>query len=786
MRLNLRVVTSCVLILTFETAAAQKLQAPLPVDDMLASWSFPERMPISVSPDSQLVAYTLQSQASQKMVIDKRFALYDRKGVSFEGRGRVVWVTEIKSGKAKCLIKRPNSSWAPTWSPDGRHLAFYSDSDGQPGIWVWERATDTVRRVSRAIVRPLFGFESPQWTPDSKSLIVKVLPEGFTIENTSSMFLAPTTPPASAPAPKKSSVIVYPSEAGSNEQAAARLQSLVTRSLADLVLIDVASDGTKTLARGSATTAYFVSPDGSHVAYTNIKGKRSVDPQEALRDIAIVSLSNASPRVIVSNVRLAAGRELSWSPDGKFLSYITTSELASEPRTTGNCYIVSIDGGEPRNLTNGRYPEFGDNSFNQPLWSADGKTIYTVGDGNLWSIPVNAGKPSQVTKELGRDVLEIVASLGKGRIWSPDGHSAYICVRNRETKQVGFYKIDLSTGEHSVLTEESKTYGSPICFNLDGSGNGRSIIYVAEDARHCADLWAIDVDSKAPFQISHMNPQLDKYEMGPARLIEWKGENGEKLQGSLLLPAGYQDGKRYPMIVEVYGDDVGSNHINRFGMLDGGIANKQLLATRGYAVFWPDLPLQVGTPVRDLVKNVLSGVNKVIELGIADPNRLGITGKSYGGYCTLAIITQTSIFKAAVSRSGHGNMISNYLIMGDSGNGIALGWAEAGQGRMGGTLWQYKDRYLENSPIFYLDKITTPLLLVSGAADFGVPPHLTEEVFIGLRRLGKEVIYAKYQEGAHTEESFNYADSMDYFDRMLKWFDGKLKWASGGGSTGIN
>jgi dipeptidyl aminopeptidase/acylaminoacyl peptidase len=200
----------------------------------------------------------------------------------------------------------------------------------------------------------------------------------------------------------------------------------------------------------------------------------------------------------------------------------------------------------------------------------------------------------------------------------------------------------------------------------------------------------------------------------------------------------------------------------------------QLFATRGYAVLLPDSALRIGTPMQDLARTVLPAVDRVIELGIADPERLGIMGHSYGGYSTLSLIVQTTRFKAAHMDAGVGNLISQYGEMMKSGATFGVGWAEQGQGRMGGTPWEFRERYIQNSPLFYLDRVQTPLLITQGALDLS--PFLSDEVFVGLRRLGKEVTYAKYEGEGHGIEG--YANKTDYWNRLIAWFDQHLKSSS--------
>ena len=147
-----------------------------------------------------------------------------------------------------------------------------------------------------------------------------------------------------------------------------------------------------------------------------------------------------------------------------------------------------------------------------------------------------------------------------------------------------------------------------------------------------------------PRQLTALNPQFENYEMGTTRLVQWMSDDGQQLKGTLLLPTQYRASTRYPLIVAVYGGASGANYLDRFGLEASGPLNMQLLATRGYAVLVPDAPQNLGTPMFDLAKTILPGINEVIRLGIADPDRLGVIGHSYGGYSVLSLLVQTKRF----------------------------------------------------------------------------------------------------------------------------------------------
>jgi dipeptidyl aminopeptidase/acylaminoacyl peptidase len=229
------------------------------------------------------------------------------------------------------------------------------------------------------------------------------------------------------------------------------------------------------------------------------------------------------------------------------------------------------------------------------------------------------------------------------------------------------------------------------------------------------------------------------------------------------------------LIVWVYGGDRGSDSLNYFGLSAGGAFNLQLLATRGYAVLFPDAPQGATTPMFDLAKSVLPGVNHLIEVGVADADKLGVAGHSYGGYSTLALIVQTKRFKAAVEIDGTGSLLSEYGEMDKNGEAFGVSHAEQGQGLMGGTPWQFRERYIENSPYFYLDRVESPLLIVQGAEDTTVAPFLADELYVGLRRLGKEVEYAKYESEGHSPVYWDLPNRVDLYRRIISWFDGHLR-----------
>ena len=756
-------------------AQTPRTVVPLDVRDVLEMREFTYRTPIGLSPDGEWLAYTVESQSERELISNERYQIYTPTGAVVEAAASSVCVTNVKTGETKRLIEKPSHSWGGSWSPNGRFLAFYSDKDGHAAVWLWNRESGNLRKASNAIARPNLGFQVPQWTPDGRKILVKLLPEDLTLETAADLLV----PVSRNTGDVSSKIVVYTSS--DNASRAARKNEESSKEqvgmdhLSDLALIDISTSEIRRIVRRHKVGSYFLSPDGLNVAFMDFKGVEAQSSPQYIFDIASASATEEKLRPIAQNVRMHYGTAASWSPDGKFFAYLTSGQLAK-----GDIFIVDPNTAETRNVTPGVHKNFGSNYYRPPVWNKAGDKIYCIADGDLWEIPTSTGEPRQITHCLNREIIGIIAPHGKGRkMWSSDEGSAVVVTRNNETKQFGFYKIDLGTGHTFKLAEEDKFIGSP-AFYIDVSDNGSKIVYLSQDGQTSEDVWISNTNFTERRRLTNINPQLDKYVMGKTQLIEWLSEDGEKLRGSLLLPAGYQAGKIYPVIVDVYGGSLGSNYVNVFGASSTGesigIENRQLLATRGYAVFIPDTSLKVGTPMRDLAKTVIPGVSKLIELGIADPDRIGITGTSYGGYCTLALITQTALFRAALVASAAGaNLFSMYGVMDNEGQSQWTGWAENGQGRMGGPPWQFRERYIENSPIFYLDRVTAAVMITAGTKDLTTPPFLTDDIFVCLQRLGKEAMYVKYSGGEHGAGSLDSETATDYFNRMIAWFDKYLK-----------
>jgi len=745
---------------------AQQLKQPLPAEELVSALSLASDS-ASLSPDGQWLAYTLEDPRKVKS-FDYSQQPY---GTDSDLTGTIasdVWITNTQSGSAKNLTGGVGVNWGPVWSPDGNFLAFYSTRSGKPNLWIYETKASGLRQLSALIVHP-FRQQIPHWTPDSMNLLVKIEREEQSTKEAKQVPSIPGDKWNEHVKQPGTTAIIYRSSSKKRDTSAKEKDSQVLEDSvaraerADLALVDANTGAVQRIALGFSPDWYSISPDGAEFAFASRKGSLGGNRYQDVFDLAVTP-ANGQSRVIASDIvlRNSAGFLASWSPDGKSLGYVSD----------GDCYVAEISGTPPRKVTEEPHPPF---SGSAPLWDSLGHNLYFVTSGSsLWKVSLSDRKSIEVVHLSDWKIASVIGWPSQGRFWSPGGgRSLVLSVYSEKTIQSGFVRIDLDSGAATVLQHEAKVY--TLGENLN-SASSQYIMYVAEDVGHEPNLWILGKDFKSPRQVTDINPRLSLYAMGKSELISWQTLDGRTIRGALLLPAGYHEGEKYPLIVFVYGGASGSECLNCFGLFESWSPpmNKQLLATRGYAVLYPDAPVRVGTQMQDLADTVLPGVNKVIEMGIADPDKLGVMGQSYGGYSTLALLVQTTRFKAGVMISGVGDLVGFAGEMGR--DGASLGWVleERGwRGSMPGSLWQFRDAYIENSPVFYLDRLQTPLLIIHGASDANASAFLGDEVFVFLRRLGKEAVYVKYDGEGHRISG--YANQIDYCNRMIDWFDKYVK-----------
>jgi dipeptidyl aminopeptidase/acylaminoacyl peptidase len=748
--------------------ASTSQPAPLSVEAILEAPTVAAYSPPAFSPDNRFLAYVVTDNARRREAVNDEQLL--RSGVAWYGVASDIWISDLETGTHRNLTGGTGDNWAPSWSPDGRHLAFLSDRGSKGGIgparlWVWERASGMLRQASDADVRE--GFVGTHWTADGRSVLVSLFPVELGREGYAALVKGRAPIPGS-PGGVTAKVFEFdPSVSGATPSTDQVNLDFVRR---DLGVIDVKTGNLRLLVKGRRIGSYVLAPDRATLAYTVLTRPEKPGTGQYLFEVVAQDLKTGTPTVVAPDVRLDLfSHSISCSPSGDTIAYRTAGPLA-----TDEIYVVSRTGGASRRVAqNPKADPLGLEEVEQPVWDPAGQYLFFTRKGVVWRAAAD-GSGAAAFASLPDHELHIISPRQQAMFSLDRGRTGVVMTSSPGSKRVGFATVDLQLGAASLLSEEDKRYGG---YGTEPgvSPDGTRVAYVAEDAFSPADLFVLSGDLKRPRKASQVAPAITGRGFGKAEVIEWLSTDGETMRGALVYPAGYERGKVYPLVVKVYGGSSISNDLNRFGYAIAAVENLQLFATRGYALLLADSKLNLGTPMVDLMKSVMPGIDKAVELGVADPKRIGVTGHSYGGYSTLSLIAQSPRFKAAVMRAGLGDLIGGYGQLSPDGTNYGLAWSESGQGRMGGSPWEFRERYLENSPIFYLDRVQTPLLIIHGSTDRAVSAYLADEVFTGLRRLGKTVTYVRYEGEDHWEGTWNRPNQVDAVTRVLAWFDRYLK-----------
>lgn len=391
--------------------------------------------------------------------------------------------------------------------------------------------------------------------------------------------------------------------------------------------------------------------------------------------------------------------------------------------------------------------------------------------GRVWTIDTS----SRTAKE-----LKAIGSAPSSIIWprQADAHRAtdHLIVSQSTTNGSDVIRVDFSGGAPVKIG----TMPRGARFS-DYSLQRQLVAYETE----ITELRIIGNNRIEPVTLVSLNRQLDAIAKPQYRTFQYQTAEGKQLPGALLLPYGYVTGRRYPLIVSVYGGSLAPSRdwANIYEWRTRYYPEPLVLAGHGYAVLIPSIPLPpVGVqsdPMLELDKNVKPAVDKVVAMGIADPDRTGLVGYSYGGYGVYGLVTQTERFKAAVAVVGATDLLSDYGLLdprhrySDVPN---LLWGpfnlEAHQMRMGVPPWKDLDRYLRNSPYVHVDKVTTPLLMIHGELDVH-PLSEPDKFFVALNRQGKRAKLVRYLGEGHSITSPG--NILDMYKQMLNWFDEYLQ-----------
>lgn len=664
------------------------------------------------------------------------------------GTSRVLLI-DTRSGESRPIFRERRQVRTPSWSPDGRRLALLVRDGDTFRPAVWDRDSGHLRflRLPRDLIAAPQG--DLDWTPDGRELL-------FALHTTAwqraahDRFLEMTTGP----------IFMQ-----SSEQPFLAWEALRRRAKRiSLVLYDLANDRAREVLPETMISDYALTEDGAQLRFA-----QDITPQTDYSQIfgsdnavKVIPLAGGETRTILATTH---GIRPIWSGDGRTFAY------ARE----GRVYIATIDQPEPRQLLG---PEKSADSTAAPADSAaraqrarERFTPVRLSERGDWLIATNRDGFWLVNATTGARERFLATAAGEEEeestetprytvvAWSRDTHSIYLSYASRQEWDRGIFRYDRTTRQLTPLVRDGRMYSRVHLAHNDST----LVLSIAQGDRP-ADLYAADPGFHDLRRLTDANAWLRQRQLGKTQLVDYYDTDGKHLHGVLYYPADFQPGTRYPtvfIVYETFFDD-------RFSSL---IA---LLNAHGYAVMQPSVNLEIGHPGEAWLKGVTAAANKLIEMGVADPDRLGIQGTSYGGYATNLLITQTDRFRAAINISGKVDMISFYTDSPRLGT-RNIHAPEKSQDRLGASLWDAPQKYVQHSAIMFADRIKTPLLLMTGHLDPNVPERTTMEMYYGLRRLGKVVEWVSYRDGGHGMPTTSEAAVSDYHQRILGWYDRFLK-----------
>ena len=451
-----------------------------------------------------------------------------------------------------------------------------------------------------------------------------------------------------------------------------------------------------------------------------------------------------------------------WSPDSKSIAYAQSGMGKQESSffdlnadRNSDIYVVSAEGGAPKRLTSNPGPD------TNPTWSPDGSEIAYLSamDPRSWAekvdvvvMPASGGAPKDLTKDF--------PDSATGAKWSPDGKNIYWDAEEGVRRHI--FRVPVSGGKIVHITE-----GEMIYADFDLSPDGTRMASTVDNSMSPAEIWIVNISGSGRTRLSHANPQFDDFAVAKSEAVRWKGPDNFEVEGWLTYPLDYQAGKKVSMILNIHGGPYGANTA-RFD------ARAQIFAAHGYAVLAPNPRGSTGYGTKFEQANVadwggkdfgdlMAGVDAMIAKGVADPNKLLVMGGSYGGFMTFWTITQTNRFKAAI---GHAGISDWYSFYGQSDIPGLMAYGFAGQ------PWKATATYRKYSPITYVDKVKTPIMITHGEQDRRVAIQQAEEYYRGLIGNGVEAIFVRYPREGHGITEPNH--QIDLVGRQLEWFEKHL------------
>ncbi len=523
--------------------------------------------------------------------------------------------------------------------------------------------------------------------------------------------------------------------------------------LADQSMAEVAPSGDGRWAVGSDDREY----------------RRMVEYDERYRDYYLVDTLSGDRKPIARK----HGGTPSWSPDGRHAALFdgrhwSTVEVpsATSVNLTAKLGVPFFNEDNDRPNTPSPYGLAG--------WTKDGQHLLVYDRFDIWQLAADGALARNMTggagRKLGLQFRAVRLSRDPEEAGIDPAQPLLARAENLTTRETGFWRVAFG-GETppEKLIMAARNFGTPVKAEA-----ADRLLVTAQRFDEFPDLHVAGSSLADLRKVSDANPQKAQLLWGAAELVNFRNLDGVALSGILVKPENFDPRRKYPLLVYIY-ERLSQNLHNFVDPRPSHRINAAHFASNGYLVFMPDIVYTIGWPGQSALKCVLAGVEAVAARGFVDEQAIGIQGHSWGGYQIAYMVTQTTRFRVAAPGALVANMTSAY-------DGIRWGPGlprqfqyERAQSRIGGSLWQYPIRFLENSPIFMADRVKAPLLMLHNDADDAVPWYQGIEYYLALRRLGKEVYMFVYNGEPHGLRKR--PNQKDYSMRLQQFFDHYLKGA---------
>ena len=692
---------------------------------------------VGVTEDGRFAAVVLRTRRGRVDVDHQRFGDPTYVSPSLV----TAFLLDTRSGERTWLHEEPAQISDLAFAPDGDALAYLLFD--RHLLRVHDVATGDTRTVALGTDLPVASSSPLVWTPDGEHVLLGLRPQGWA-DRAREAFHSMTD----------AAVIVQDSR--NDFLAWDRVRNLDEEQVT--VLASVTDGSVRELMREVTPQNPAFSPDGAHLTYATAVDTKTSYTRRDGTDYGLYSLDLASGEA----TELVAPSEdrvnVTWSASRDRYAY--TEEGAVFVRVVGEDEPVDVTAGHRRMAG-----DTADVDFSVNRWDAPGRRLLLTSEGGWHVLDIDADDMRTVL------TLEEDEDLRPRRSvehWSEDGDGILFTYSARDRWERGLKRLDVDDGTVEDVVLDTGVYG-----DWSVSEDGATVVYTRSDGSRPDDVWVVAPGSD-PERLTNLNPQLEGVPLARTELVEYLDVDGNTLYGILYYPIGYEPGRRYPLVAEIY-EEFFDNGFNE---------NMNLVTARGWFGFRPSVRFEEGYPGEAWLKAVPNAVNALIDRGLVDPDRVGVYGQSYGGYAVNLLITQTDRFAAAANVSGKVNIIS---FLGDSPKITTRNYAaaEVGQDRIGATLWEQPHKYIATSAVMFADRIETPLLMLSGEGDWNVPATNQREMYYALRRLGKEVVWVHYTAGGHgAGRASSVADFHDHWRRMLDWFAEYLEEESDGATDG--